>query len=518
VYVDDSTAGADGAQPALIRTLRTCVVVAAAAHVALVILAPFIARYGLIHPAPRERLLVLDEVGRILHTQLTGPSVLDRPFVRSVGYLAPILLATGAFAAAARALSRARAVSDPRVTRILWTGILAIAAIEVLRFPVMTIDFWLSLAWGRMAAAGVNPYYYPATPESLRGLPLDAIGTPMTYGPLWAWLSAVIAIVGGSVPAGFFLHKLVLAAAWLGMAAFALRLGARTSPWHGAFALAMVGLLPASSLYTVGEGHNDALLACSAAAFLYYLALDRRWSAGLWLTAGSLAKYVAAPLALLAVAQLVGKPKKEWARAALVGAACAALAVLISLPFVRDLSFMDETVRMRSWRFLTPADALCSAAALAGVALPRTPVANAMLAAFTLAALLALRRYLRERTAPALASAALGVMAVVLFCIVGHVWPWFVIWLVPIVACACWSSLAVFVVLFASTAPLLDLAWLLRDDMTLLPALGLLVYALALCGTLLLQAHRQASVTAAGPVGTGAWRGCTKRQRPLSKC
>ena len=122
----------------------------------------------------------------------------------------------------------------------------------------------------------------------------------------------------------------------------------------------------------------------------------------------------------------------------------------------------------------------------------------------TLAGLLALRRYRRERTEPALASAALGVMAVVLFCIVGHVWPWFVVWLVSIAACACWSFLAVLVMLFASAAPLLDLAWLLRDDMSLLAPLGLLVYALALCGTLLLRAQRHASITEATSSGTGA--------------
>jgi alpha-1,6-mannosyltransferase len=507
VHVDDSGVGVDGAQPALVRTLRNCVVVAAVAHAASVILAPFVARYGLMQPAPRQRIAVINEVGRVLHAGLMGASVLDDPFVRAVAYLAPILLATGAFAAALRALGRERAVSDERVPRILGDGILAIAGIEVLRFPVMTIDFWLSMAWGRMAAGGVNPYYHAATAQSLRGLPLDAIATPMTYGPLWAVLTAVIAKITGSTVVTFLLHKFVLAAAWLGAAIFAFRLGTRTSPWHGAFALAIVGLLPASSLYAVGEGHNDALLACGAVGFLYYVACDRRWRAGLWLTAATLAKYVALPLAVLGLARLIGKPKEEWARAGFVAAGCAALAVLISVPFVRDLSFMSETIRMRTWEFLTPADALRSAAALSGVALPRGPLVGVFLAAFALLALRAIRRYVREPTERALASAALGVMAVVLFCALGHVWPWYVVWVIPIAACAFWDSLAVFVLLFAVAAPLLDLAWLLRDDNTLLAPLGLLVYAVALGGTLLLSKRHKVSITDAprsGVVGGAA--------------
>src|SRR5262249_33873777 len=146
------------------------------------------------HPAPPERIAVVDEVGRILHARLSGPSVLDLPLVRTVAYLAPIVFATGAFAAALLALVRAGTVSDTRGRRILWRGLIATAGIEVLRFPLMTIDFWLSLAWGRMAAAGANPYYQLAPVETLHGLPLDAIKIYMTYGPLWTALTAVIAM------------------------------------------------------------------------------------------------------------------------------------------------------------------------------------------------------------------------------------------------------------------------------------------------------------------------------------
>jgi len=155
------------------------------------------------------------------------------------------------------------------------------------------------------------------------------------------------------------------------------------------------------------------------------------------------------------------------------------------LPFVSDLSFLNETLRMRSWRFLTPADAVRSAAAIAGVSPPRGAVTAVFLCVFAFIAVLALRRYLHERSERALASTALALMATVLFCLVGHVWPWFVLWLIPLAACAYGDALTVFAMLFATAVPLLDLAWLLRDDNTLRAPIGLLVYTIALGGTLL---------------------------------
>ena len=43
----------------------------------------------------------------------------------------------------------------------------------LLAFPLFTQDFWLSAAWGRMVAAGVNPFHTLFTDSDLIGLPLD---------------------------------------------------------------------------------------------------------------------------------------------------------------------------------------------------------------------------------------------------------------------------------------------------------------------------------------------------------
>ena len=73
-------------------------------------------------------------------------------------------------------------------------------------------DFWLSVGWGRMTAAGVNPYYFDLSQEYTSGLPLDYTLGRMTYGPLWALISGMVAwISGGNVLAAAGLFKLLLA-------------------------------------------------------------------------------------------------------------------------------------------------------------------------------------------------------------------------------------------------------------------------------------------------------------------
>ena len=73
--------------------------------------------------------------------------------------------------------------------RLLLQWSYGFAGVCALAFPVFTQDLWLSAAWGRMIAAGVNPFHTLFTPESLAGLPLDHFPMPMSYGPLWGLVS-----------------------------------------------------------------------------------------------------------------------------------------------------------------------------------------------------------------------------------------------------------------------------------------------------------------------------------------
>ena len=75
---------------------------------------------------------------------------------------------------------------------------LAFAFVSCFAYPIFTQDFWLSVVWGDMVASGINPYYEKFTPEMLGGLPLDHFPMTMSYGPLWALISAAIVATTGS--------------------------------------------------------------------------------------------------------------------------------------------------------------------------------------------------------------------------------------------------------------------------------------------------------------------------------
>src|SRR5262249_57762485 len=100
------------------------------------------------------------------------------------------------------------------VETVLMRWSVVFAVVGVLAFPLFTQDFWLSMAWGRMAAEGTNPYHNLFTDETLTGLPLDHFPMAMSYGPAWAILSgAVMAVTGNSVLAPAILFNCVLLAA-----------------------------------------------------------------------------------------------------------------------------------------------------------------------------------------------------------------------------------------------------------------------------------------------------------------
>jgi hypothetical protein len=67
---------------------------------------------------------------------------------------------------------------------------------------------------------------------------------------------------------------MILAGAWLGMVAVVRRIAERRSPRDAALAIGAVGWLPASVELTVGEGHNDVVLALGVASF--WLSIEHR--------------------------------------------------------------------------------------------------------------------------------------------------------------------------------------------------------------------------------------------------
>lgn len=357
---------------------------------------------------------------------------------------------------------------------------LGFAALSLLAYPVFTQDLWHSVAWGRMIAAGENPWYTPFSDASLEGLPLAFYDTRMTYGPLWGVVSAGLAgLARGHGGLDLLLQKLLLAACWIGSVELLAWTTAAASPGRRALALATFGWTPLSVWMSVGEGHNDVALALPLLAWLACWIRGPRAAAPAALAASALVKYVSLPLAaleLIHAARRGALRTRGWWLAAL-GAGALGLALLAL--FVRDADFLAGAARMRDWRFLTPAVALSQLAARAGVGIShgvaQAPVVVACIAALALLT----RRYVRRPDPETFVDLGLGVLVTVLFTALGHAWPWFWIWALAPAALRAAQPLGVLVLGLAIVMPFHHVLFLGTQGWSRLPDITLALFAAA---------------------------------------
>ncbi|HEY5547272.1 MAG TPA: hypothetical protein VIK50_14565 [Gemmatimonadaceae bacterium] len=480
--------------PPLRARIRRWAIVSAAAHASLAAVS-----YGLAPFAPQEakvpeRLAFLASLaaripgaeGLGLLDFVAGRSLLLHDAARVVAYLLPIAVATMACFAVLRLVRQEGSVIERRDLDTLQRATLVFAALSILHYPIFTSDFWLSIAWGRMVVEGVNPYYNNFTASSIEGLPLRDIPQHATYGPLWISVSAAIAgITGRSVVAAALVQKAILAGAWFGTVAVVRRIAERRSPRDAAVAIGVVGWLPASVELPVGEGHNDVLLAFGVASFLWLTIVHRTIGAWLALAGSVLVKYATAPLGVVALLTARLSTRRERGKLAIAWLCSAALAVACTAPYWRGLDFFAATREMRSWRFLTPVTAVQYALNQVGVSTPGRVLDVLLLGSLVVVAIVAARRYLIARDDVSLSAAALSVMAVVVLGLVGHVWPWFMLWLLPLAALSGGHALGRWVLAVFVFLPVLNLAWMLRPDWSLLEPLGLLVFGSATVVTMI---------------------------------
>ena len=446
-----------------------------------------------------ERLAFLEHMansapfGRtLLFNVAAGNSVFADPTVRGAVYLVGVVLASTAFAAVLRLLVRSRGEPDPRVTRtLLWTSV-AVAIVAVLRYPSFTNDMWMSVAWGRMIVSHVNPYYHDFTPAAMDGIPFQSFPLHMTYGPLWAMITAALAWLSRStVLGGYYLQKVLLAAAWVATLLVVHRLAARRSARHAAIAVCLFGWMPVSAGYAIGEGHNDVVLALGIGLFALGL-LERRTALALAaLTASILVKYVSLPLALIGLLYVVRLPAPERRRALLAGAVCAVAAALCFAMFWRGPGFFEPVETMQGWHFLTPSTVTGYLLRLVDLNVPQWLLDGVLLLAMTALAGAALGVWVKQPDEHRLLRAMLALLAVVLFCLVGHVWPWFTMWLLPLASVEFETAPVWLLLAFIWMEPILNLSWFMERDLRLVEPLGALSYGMAIAITLLLLAYRR---------------------------
>jgi alpha-1,6-mannosyltransferase len=349
-----------------------------------------------------------------------------------ITYHVPVGIITAVWIALVTILHRREHALDANLDALLMRWSVAFAVVCVLAFPLFTQDFWLSMAWGRMAAEGTNPYHNLFTDETLTGLPLDHFPMVMSYGPGWAILSAVVmALTGKSVLAATILFKGVLLAAWLASLALIRTMTAAKPPLDRCLALVVAGWMPLGVLQTVAEGHNDIFMVWLALMWLALLG-QGRWLAPIALTGSVLGKYVTAPLFLVDLIVAWRLHGLAWRQLFVRYVGPGLLGLAVFGIFYRSPDFFDGTRRISEWEFLQPRHAV--EAIELGLGISLNPLDHLITAGFALFALYGLVVLWRSATLDNAVKAALGIMSAISFVGIAHLWPWYLVWTVLLAA------------------------------------------------------------------------------------
>jgi alpha-1,6-mannosyltransferase len=347
-------------------------------------------------------------------------------------YCVPVGIVTVAWIVLVLILYRREHSLDANIDALLMRWSVAFAVVSLLAFPVFTQDFWLSMAWGRMAAEGTNPYHNLFTDETLIGLPLDHFPMAMSYGPAWAILSAVVmAVTGKSVLAATIMFKGVLLATWLASLVLIRRMTATRAALDRCLAIAVAGWMPLGVLQTVAEGHNDIFMVWLSLMWLALLG-QGRWLAPVALVGSALSKYVTAPLFIVDMIMAWRGHGLSWRQLIVRYVAPGLLGLAVLGMFYRSPEFFDGTRKISEWEFLQPRHAI--EAIELGLGISLNPLDHLISAGFVLFALYGLVVLWRSATPDNAVKAALGIMSAISFVGIAHLWPWYLVWTIMLAA------------------------------------------------------------------------------------
>jgi alpha-1,6-mannosyltransferase len=347
-------------------------------------------------------------------------------------YCVPVGIITAVWIALVAILYRREHTLDANLDALLMRWSVAFAVVSMLAFPLFTQDFWLSMAWGRMAAEGTNPYHNLFTDETVTGLPLDHFPMIMSYGPGWAILSAaVMAVTGNSVLAATILFKSVLLAVWIGSLALIRTMTASKPALDRCLAIVIAGWMPLGLLQTVAEGHNDIFMVWLALMWLALLG-HGRWLAPVALMGSALGKYVTAPLFLVDVIIAWRLHGLGWRQLIVRYVGPALLGIAVFGIFYRSPEFFDGMRVISEWEFLQPRHAVVAIELASGLDL--LLLDRMITACFAMIALYSIFVLLRSPTLDNATKAALAIMSAVSFVGIAHLWPWYLLWTVLLAA------------------------------------------------------------------------------------
>ena len=395
----------------------------------------------------------------------------------------PVIVASGVAIVLIAMLRDPGARADGDVARRILHWALIFTGAAFFAYPVYTQDFWLSALWGDMTASGVNPYHVIFTKDMIGPLPLDHFPMPMSYGPLWALISALImSVSGGSVLVAGLLFKLILAAAWCATLILVDRLAAKIAPGQRALALVVAGWLPLGVLQTVAEGHNDVFLVMPVLLWLALL-LGGRNRAPVALTASVLCKFATAPLFLADMLHALRQRRMTLPAYCIRMAVPAILFLGLLALFYRSLAFFDGLRLIKTWHFMHPDDAFLVFASLFGEWI--APAGKLLLLVFPAVAAWQCRLYWESPGNERLIKLVLAIMCAVSFAMVSHLWPWYVVWTLPLAALIPQWWLSRFIIGIALAMPFAFAVWWVPEAEPFGNHVALVIYASAALWTYL---------------------------------
>lgn len=317
-----------------------------------------------------------------------------------------------------------RALARP----VVWLLTTLLVGLFIVAPPLLSQDVFSYIAYARMGGEhGLNPY--AAIPLDIAGDPVfSLVGWPeavSVYGPLFTLASYLVAPL--SLPASLWLMKLVTGLAVLAIARLCENMALRRG-LGGNSAVVLVALNPLTLVHVVGGAHNDALMMLAVTAGCALLISTRSLGAGAALAAGIAVKVAAgfvAPFALL------GAWKMRRAGRFLLGVlgvgailAVAGLAVFGS-SLLDSLALVGDNQGATS-RYSLPA----TASRIAGLDLDATR--TFFLAGWAAAVLVFVIATLRGADWLRMAAWA-GLVTLIA---TGWLLPWYLIWVLPLVAVA----------------------------------------------------------------------------------
>jgi hypothetical protein len=248
------------------------------------------------------------------------------PFGGGLGLGGPAFLAILCLAFLAYLVVVARADELPR-RGLVW-GIAAAIVLFALAPPLLSLDVFSYISYGRLQLEGLNPY--ESAPADLPGD--EAAGrvedyrhAVSVYGPLFSAVSAPLAALG--VPAALWVTKALVGLGALALVALTGRLAAARGVDPNR-ALALVGLNPILLVHGVGGAHNDVFLALAVVGAVALAQGAREALAGAALALGAAVKAVGALPLPFALAGADGpRGRRATAIRLALGAAVAGLAL-----------------------------------------------------------------------------------------------------------------------------------------------------------------------------------------------